>query len=207
MTNVTVIGTGNIGSAVAAVAARGGAAVQLLGRDPEKTSGVAAGVGATAGEVGDALTGDIVVLAVPYAALAELTEQYRDQVDGKVVVDVTNPVDFATFDDLTVPADSSAAAELQKKLRGAHVVKAFNTNFAGTIATGQVGDLPTTVLVAGDDDAAKQSLIDLITAAGVEAASIGSLKRARELEAFAFLQITLAAQGIVGWDGGFALRK
>ena len=102
MTNVTVIGTGNIGSAVAAVAARGGASVQLLGRDSEKTAGVAAGVGAIAGAVGDALTGDIVVLAVPYAALAELTEQYRDQFDGKVVVDVTNPVNFATFDELTV---------------------------------------------------------------------------------------------------------
>ena len=207
MTNVTVIGTGNIGSAVAAVAARGGASVQLLGRDSEKTAGVAAGVGAIAGAVGDALTGDIVVLAVPYAALAELTEQYRDQFDGKVVVDVTNPVNFATFDELTVPADSSAAAELQKQLPGAHVVKAFNTNFAGTIATGQIGDLPTTVLVAGDDDSAKQALIDLITAAGVRAASIGSLKRARELEAFAFLQITLAAQGIVGGDGGFARRN
>ncbi|WZO34254.1 NAD(P)-binding domain-containing protein [Microbacterium sp. LWS13-1.2] len=207
MTNVTVIGTGNIGSAVAAVATKGGAHVQLLGRDGEKAASVAAGLGATSGAVGDVLTGDIVVLAVPYDALAELAELYGHQFDGKVVVDVTNPINFATFDELTVPADSSAAGELQKQLPDARVVKAFNTNFAGTIATGQVGDVPTTVLVAGDDDSATQALVDLITAGGVAAAAIGPLKRARELEAFAFLQITLAAQEIVGWGGGFALRK
>ena len=207
MTNVTVIGVGNIGSAVAALAVKGGAHVQLLGREAEKTEGIAAELGATAAVVGDVLTGDIVVLAVPYTALAELADQYGDQFDGKVVVDVTNPVNFETFDDLTVPADSSAAGELQKRLPRARVVKAFNTNFAGTIATGEAGDVPITVLVAGDDDAAKEAVVDLVTAGGVDAAAIGSLKRARELEAFAFLQITLAAQEIIGWGGGFALRK
>jgi len=207
MTNVTVIGTGSIGSAVASVAAKAGASVQLLGRDTAKASSVAAATGAEAGEVGDPIRGDIVVLAVPYEALEELAEQYASQLDGKVVVDVTNPVDFSTFDELLVPSDSSAAAELQKRLPNARVLKAFNTNFAGTISTGLVGDIPTTVLVAGDDEKATQALVDLVTAGGVKAAVIGSLKRARELEAFAFLQITLAAQEIVGWDGGFALRK
>lgn len=147
------------------------------------------------------------MLAVPYAALTELVQEYGDQFDGKIVVDVTNPVDFTTFDGLTVPADSSAAAELQRHLPRARVVKAFNTNFAGTIAAGQVGDIPTTVLVAGDDESAKHALVELIIAGGLDAAAIGSLKRARELEAFGFLQITLAAQEIVGWGGGFALRK
>ncbi|WP_341946355.1 NADPH-dependent F420 reductase [Microbacterium sp. LWH11-1.2] len=207
MTNVTVIGTGSIGSAVASVAGKAGARVQLLGRDAVKASSVVAESGAEAGKVGDPILGDIVVLAVPYEALEELAEQYADQLDGKVVVDVTNPVDFSTFDELLVPSDSSAAAELQKRLPNARVLKAFNTNFAGTISTGLVGDVPTTVLVAGDDENATRALVDLVTAGGVEAAVIGSLKRARELEAFAFLQITLAAQEIVGWDGGFALRK
>jgi len=207
MSNVTVIGTGNIGSAVASIVAKGGAAVQLLGRDLDKAASVAEQAGATAGQVGDALTGDIVVLAVPYPALAELAEQYSGQFDGKILVDVTNPVDFATFDSLTVPADSSAAAELQALVPAAKVVKAFNTNFAATLATGQLGENSTTVLVAGDDDAAKQAVVEVITAGGVNAVSAGSLKRARELEAVGFLQLTLAAQEIVGWTGGFAVQK
>ena len=207
MSTITVIGTGNIGSTVASIAAKGGADVQLLGRDQDKATTVAQQAGATAGGVGDAITGDIVVLAVPYPALAELEEQYEGQFDGKILVDVTNPVDFATFDALTVPADSSAAAELQALVPAATVVKAFNTNFAATLATGQVGENATIVLVAGDDDSAKQALIEVITAGGVHAVSAGSLKRARELEALGFLQLTLAAQEIVGWTGGFAVQK
>lgn len=207
MSKVTVIGTGNIGSAVASIAAKGGADVQLLGRDQEKTAAVAEQAGASAGRVGDAIEGDIVVLAVPYAALVELATQYSDQLGGKTLVDVTNPLDFATFDSLTVPADSSAAAELQALVPAAKVVKAFNTNFAATLASGQIGANDTTVLVAGDDDSAKQALVDVITAGGVNAVAAGSLKRARELEALGFLQLTLGAQGIIGWTGGFAVQK
>jgi predicted dinucleotide-binding enzyme len=207
MSKVTVIGTGNIGGVVASIAAKGGAEVQILGRDQEKATAAAQLAGGTAGQVGDALTGDIVVLAVPFPALAELAEQYGERLNGKILVDVSNPVDFSTFDSLTVPADSSAAAELQARVPGATVLKAFNTNFAATLGSGQVGDAFTTVLVAGDDDVAKQALIDVITAGGVAAVSAGSLKRARELEALGFLQLTLAAQEVIGWTGGFAVQK
>ena len=207
-TTVTVIGSGSVGSAVAALAAKGGAQVQVLGRDQEKTAALAAEVSGTAGTVGEAITGDIVVLAVPVTAFDELVAAYGAQLEGKVVVDVTNTVDFATFDSLTVPADSSAAAELQAKLPGAKVVKAFNTLFAGALAAGQVGgDVPAVVLVAGDDESAKSALIELVTAGGVKGVDAGSLKRAREMEAVGFLQMTLAAREIIGWTGGFALRR
>lgn len=207
-TTVTVIGSGNVGSAVAALAAKGGAQVQVLGRDQDKAAALAAEVSGTAGAVGEAIAGDIVVLAVPVTAFDELVAAYGAQLEGKVVVDVTNPVDFATFDSLTVPADSSAAAELQAKLPGAKVVKAFNTLFAGVLAAGQVGgDVPAVVLVAGDDESAKSALIELVTAGGVKGVDAGSLKRAREMEAVGFLQMTLAAREIIGWTGGFALRK
>lgn len=206
-TTVTVIGSGSVGSAVAALAAKGGAQVQVLGCDQEKAAALAAEVSGTAGAVGEAITGEIVVLAVPVTAFDELVAAYGAQLEGKVVVDVANPVDFATFDSLTVPADSSAAAELQAKLPGAKVVKAFNTLFAGVLAAGQVGgDVPAVVLVAGDDESAKSALIELVTAGGVKGVDAGSLKRAREMEAVGFLQMTLAAREIIGWTGGFALR-
>ncbi|WP_029144455.1 NADPH-dependent F420 reductase [Microbacterium luticocti] len=206
MSSVTVIGAGNVGSAVAALAAKAGAQVQVLARDLAKAQALAERVGGTAGVVGDDPAGDFVVLAVPYPALAELAATYGARFDGRILVDVTNPVDFATFDGLTVPADSSAAAELQAAVPGATVLKAFNTNFAGTVATGVTGDVPATVLVAGDADAAAR-LVELIQAGGLAAAVVGPLKRARELEAFGFLQMVLAAQNVIGWSGGFALRK
>lgn len=60
--------------------------------------------------------GDIVVMAVPYPALAALAKQYQTKLAGKIVVDITNPLNFETFDELVVPADSSAAQQLQKLL-------------------------------------------------------------------------------------------
>jgi predicted dinucleotide-binding enzyme len=205
MTTVTVIGAGNFGSVVAGIAAKGGTGVQVLARDVEKARAVAGPLGGTAGTVGDEVTGDVVVLAVPYGAVADLVEVYPSAFDGKVLVDVTNPVDFSTFDDLVVPADSSAAKQLQDAVPGAKVVKAFNTNFGGTLASGEIGSVPTTVLVAGDDADAKQTLVELVTAAGLQGLDAGSLKRARELEAIGLLQMTLAGAEKISWGGGLAV--
>jgi predicted dinucleotide-binding enzyme len=120
-------------------------------------------------------------------------------------VDITNPLNFETFDSLTVPADASAAAEIAAALPGSRVVKAFNTNFAGTLVAGDVGGQPTTVLLAGDDADAKAALADVVTAAGLRAVDAGGLKRARELESLGFLQIGLAAGEKISWTGGFAV--
>lgn len=208
MTSVSVIGIGNMGSAIAGIAAKAGADLQVVARDAEKAAALAAGTNATAATFGDALTGDIVVLALPFGAIDDVVATYGAQLAGKVVVDITNPVDFSTFDGLVVPAESSAAAVIAEKIPGAKVVKAFNTNFAATLATGTVADAaPTTVLVAGDDEAAKTAVIEFVRAGGLNAEDAGSLKRARELEAIAFLQISLAARETVPWTGGFAVAK
>lgn len=205
MTTVTIIGTGNMGSAIAEIVAKGGADVQIVARSAEKAAELAARVDGTSAAYGEALAGDIVVPAVPYPALAEIVTTYGPQLAGKVVVDLSNPVDFATFDGLVVPADSSAAQELQASLPSARVVKAFNTNFAATLASGQVGDAETTVVIAGDDEPAKALVRSVIEAGGLTVADAGSLRRARELEAVGFLQMVLAVREQVNWTGGFAV--
>ncbi len=124
MTTITIFGNGTMGQAIAGVLARGGADIQHIGSAETSTQ----------------IAGDIVVLAVPYPALAVIADTYGDQLAGKTVVDITNPLDFATFDALVVPVGSSAAAELQARLPDARVLKAFNTNFAATLASGTVGD-------------------------------------------------------------------
>ena len=147
------------------------------------------------------------MLAVPYPALAAIIAEYGDQLAGKVVVDITNPLNFETFDSLVVPSNSSAAAELAESLPSSSVLKAFNTTFAATLATKQVGPNPTTVLIAGDDSAAKDALTAALTAGGVAAIDAGGLNRARELEALGFLQLTLAVGEKVGWTGGFGVAR
>ena len=82
-----------------------------------------------------------------------------------------------------VPADSSAAQELAALLPSSAVLKAFNTNFAATLATGSIAGVVPTVLIAGDDEGAKGALAAVVTAGGLNAVDAGALKRARELEA------------------------
>jgi predicted dinucleotide-binding enzyme len=119
---------------------------------------------------------------------------------------VTNPVDFATFDSLVVPAGSSATAELAERLPDARVLKAFNTTFAATLASGTVGALPTTVLIAGDDADAKATLAAVVEGGGLRAVDAGPLRRAHELEALGFLPMTLAAAEQTSWTTGFTLH-
>lgn len=210
MTSITIIGAGNMGTAIAGIAAKGGAPVQLLARDAEKTASAAnaAGASVTAGTIGDDITGDIVVLALPYPAVSEVLDLYAGQLDGKTIVDITNPLDFSTFDSLVVPADASAAQEIAAAVPGAAVLKAFNTTFAGTLATGEVGgQQPTVVLIAGDDSDAKAALASVVEAGGIATMDAGALKRAREMEALGFLQLTSAASEKVSWMGGFAVVK
>ncbi|WP_369134558.1 NADPH-dependent F420 reductase [Modestobacter sp. I12A-02662] len=189
MAHVSIIGTGNMGPAIAGVVTKGGNTVELLGR----------------GDADTPVTGEVVVLAVPHPAVADVIAQRGDQLAGKVVVDLTNPLDFETFDSLVVPADGSAAAEIAAALPRSRVVKAFNTTFAATLVSGTVGGQPTTVLIAGDDADAKSLLAGIVTAGGLRAIDAGSLRRARELEALGFLQITLAAGEEIAWTGGFAV--
>ena len=194
-----------MGAAIAGVVVNGGNTVQVLTKDPQKAS--AAIPAATHGVVGEPITGDIVVLALPYAAVSDVLSRYAGKLDGKVVVDITNPVDFATFDSLVVPVGSSAAAVLAEALPGSSVLKAFNTTFAATLASGTVGAESTTVLIAGDDADAKAALARVIEAGGLRAVDAGSLKRAHELESLGFLQLSLAAGNKTSWTSGFALAK
>jgi len=189
MSSISILGTGNMGPAIASVVSKGGNTVELFGQS----------------DIDKPVTGEVVVLAVPYGAVADIIARRGDQLAGKVVVDITNPVDFETFDSLVVPAGSSATAEIAAALPQSRVVKAFNTTFAATLTSGKVGDETTTVLIAGDDADAKSLLAGIVTAGGLRATDAGSLRRARELEALGYLQITLAAAEKIAWTAGFAV--
>lgn len=192
MAHVSIIGTGNMANAIGGVLADGGSDVAYITQEQTGTA---------------PLTGEIVILAVPYPAVDSILAAYGDQFDGKIVVDITNPLNFETFDSLTVPAGSSAAAQIQAQLPNATVLKAFNTTFAATLGAKKVGELATTVLIAGDDTAAKQTLAAAVEAGGVSAIDAGALSRAHELEALGFLQLTLAVGEKISWTGGFAVVR
>ena len=146
--DITVIGTGNMARGIATRALAGGHGVTLLGTEQAKAAALGAELPGEvrAGEVGDPLSDDVVVLAVWYQAVPDVLARYGDQLAGKVVVDITDPVDPEPYAPLTVEA-GSVTQEIANTVPGAKVVKAFNTTFAGTLVEGSVAGTPLDVFV------------------------------------------------------------
>ena len=203
---ISIIGTGNMARAIGARALAGGHDVTVVGKDEEHTRAAVAtlealnGGGSVTGAVGgDALEGEIVVLAVYYPDARDAVERNSGALAGKTVVDITNPLN-ESFDALVVPADSSATEELARLAPEASFVKAFNTTFAKTLHPGEVAGQPLDVFLAGDDEDAKAAVGRLAGDGGLNPVDVGPMHRARELEALGLLHITL--QGRLG--AGFA---
>jgi 8-hydroxy-5-deazaflavin:NADPH oxidoreductase len=191
---VTIIGTGNMARGIGSRVLAGGHDLTAGGKDSSHAEAVAADLG-EAGNVstavaGDPVEGEVVILAVYYPDAREAAEQYADQLAGKVVVDITNPVN-ETFDGLVVPPDGSATYELAALAGGARFVKAFNTTFAGPLTAGEVAGHKLDVLIAGDDEDAKSKVAALARDGGLNPIDAGPLKRARELEAAGLLHMGL----------------
>jgi predicted dinucleotide-binding enzyme len=202
---VAIIGAGNVGKALAGSITRAGHDVTIAAKHPEHAEAAASEFGATpadtpAAAVADA---DVVILAVPFVGAArEVSDEIRDGVAGKTVVDVTNPIrpDFSGL----ATEGSSAAEEFQKLLPEAKVVKAFNTLFATNQAQ------PSREIdgyVAADDADAKREVISLVESMGFTPLDVGPLRAARFLEGMAFLNIGLNAANGWTWTSAWKLER
>jgi predicted dinucleotide-binding enzyme len=205
--NVTIIGTGNMARAIGKRLLAGGHELTVLGKETADAEQVVSDIGgdgsASAGRSGDEIADDVVVLALYFPDAKAAVERYGDGLSGKVVVDITNPIN-ETYDGFVTPPDGSAAQELAKSAGGARVVKAFNTTFANTLSEGRVGGQPLDVLIAGDDEEAKAAVSKLAEDGGLRPIDVGPLKRARELEAAQLLHFSV--QDALGTGFGSALK-
>ena len=190
---ITIIGAGNMGAAFVKQLTRAGHQVSVTARDSAKAAQVAAAnPGAVAVATAGAATGaDAVVLATGYADAVGALKSVGD-LQGKVVIDITNPL-TADYMGLTLGHSTSAAEEIAKAVPGAEVVKAFNTVFAQVLAEGADfgAGQKVTVFYAGDSERAKQTAKVLAESMGFKTVDAGGLKNARYLEPLAGLNIYL----------------
>jgi predicted dinucleotide-binding enzyme len=185
--NISILGDGNVGSALARGLEKAGHRVATTGHDPEREKQLAE-------------SGEVIIMAVPYSAIDEVASTIGDRADGKTVIDVTNVV---TPDmKLAVGFTTSGAEELQKKLPGARVVKAFNTEFSNTMDSGQAKGEQLSAFVAGDDPDAKATVLELAEDIGFDPVDAGPLENARLLEPLAMLNIQLGMKLGLGRDSG-----
>jgi predicted dinucleotide-binding enzyme len=123
-----------------------------------------------------------------------IIKEYGAKLSGKIVVSISTPLN-ATYDGLATPPDTSAAEEVAKAApAGAKIVKAFNTNFAGTLSAGQVAGQPLDVFVAGDDASAKSENAKMVEAGGLRPLDVGPHLRSRQLEGLHLINVGLQSK-------------
>ena len=200
-----IIGSGNVGTSVARGVTGAGHDVVVADLSEEGLAAVARSVPVqTTTSNLEAVTGaDVVVLAVPFGVVQDVAADLRDELDGKIVIDVTNPL----AENLTgLATDGSSAAELvQQAAPRARVVKAFNTVLAANQADPSVDGTQLDGFVASDDDEAKQTVLGLLEQIGFRPIDVGPLSAARYLEGMAFLNISLNATNGWSWGTGWKL--
>jgi predicted dinucleotide-binding enzyme len=203
--SISIIGAGNVGMALANAFIRRGESVVFGVPEPSKYAGEVARLGALASATttSDAIAAsDIVILAVPYAAVATVARCVADW-DGRILVDATNPL-APGLAGLSIGTTTSGAEELARLARGARVVKAFNTTGAENMADSRYPGGAPFMPVCGDDAAARARVVALATLIGFDAVDCGELATARYLEPFAMTWIHMAIKLGMGRRFAFA---
>lgn len=198
MSFISIIGSGGMAAAIGGLAVKAEHTVEVTSRDAAKARALAEqiGAGATTATFGTAPAGDIVIMAVPYAAVLDVVKQYGDALAGKLLVDITNPVasDWTSF---VTPSDSFGAQEIANAAPAdAMVVKAFNTLFFHVLAAGPVEGRPLDVFIAGDDTQAKACVAAFIESLGLRPMDTGQLSMALPLEHACLLSLGLLAHSV-----------
>lgn len=204
--NIAIIGTGNVGSNLAGALVAAGHRVYVAARTRGHAEAVAEATGAeaVANPAGAAALADVIVLAVPYPAVEDVVRAIAPVVNGKAIVDVTNPSTPDWSGPLFAGA-GSAAEQIAAWLPEAHVVKAFNTVFSSNLGRPSPDGIQLDGFVAADDADAKARVLDLVESIGLNPIDAGPLGQARLLESLAWLNIALNNQPGWSWQTGWKL--
>jgi predicted dinucleotide-binding enzyme len=197
MTTISIIGSGNMANAIGTRAAQHGHTIELMSRDPAKAQALAdrIGHGATVGPFGARPAGDIVFVAVLYQSAVDVVTHYGDALDGKILIDITNPFNADASGVVTTPGNSVSQQIAAVAPKSAHVVKAFNTIFGGVLAE----DKPLDAFFAGDDAETKTRVSAFLESLGMRALDAGPLEMAHALEWAGILLVGVANNG-AGFD-------
>lgn len=174
---IAIVGAGHVGGALHQAFTKAGRDAAIAPRDADAMRRAVAASG-------------LVVLAIPFDARKDVVTKLGPALDGKIVIDVTNPLRFPgpVFDRA---GPESGAEELQRWAPRARVVKAFNTVFYPFMTDPRVGGETMSMFAAGDDEAARREALELARAIGFDAVDAGALANARQLEHLLFLEMVL----------------
>jgi hypothetical protein len=197
MTTVSIIGSGNMASALGTRAAKHGHTVELMSRSTAKAQALAGqiGNGATVDAYRARPAGDIVIVAVLYQNAVDVVESYGDALAGKTLLDITNPFNADGTGLVTSAGDSMSERTAAVAPPGAQVVKAVNTIFGHVLGR----DTPLDAFLAGDSAEAKARVAAFLESLGMRPLDAGGLEMAHALEWAGLLLVGVARNG-AGFD-------
>jgi predicted dinucleotide-binding enzyme len=197
MTTISIIGSGNMATAIGTRAANHGHTIEIMSRNTAKAQALVdqIGNGATVGTFGARPAGDIVIVAVLYAGAVEVVAHYGDALSGKILVDITNPFNEDANGVVTTAGDSMSQRIAAVAPEDTHVVKAFNTIFQGVLAE----DKPVDIFFAGDSAVAKALVVAFLESLDMRPLDAGGLEMAYVLEWAGILLVGVARNG-AGFD-------
>jgi predicted dinucleotide-binding enzyme len=206
--NITIIGSGNMAKGISTRLVGGGHKVTIHAKDDTKGNELVAQLksvnnSADVSVASGIETDEIVILATPYTEVKNIAKEYNG-FEGKIVVDITNPVDFTTFQLIPEPGQSGAQ-EIAKIFPGATIVKAFNTTLAGTLEAGTVDGKELDVFIAGDDQDAKNTVSEVVKSSDMRPIDVGPLANSRHLEGFGLIQMAVQDQIGTNWMSALKL--
>lgn len=190
-TKVAVIGLGNIGKAVATNLVKGNHSVILASRDNEKTKALAGQLGdlATTKEIANAiLEADVIIPAIYFNALKEFFQTYSKELEGKIIVDVSNPIaPDGNGGFKKIIGESESAGKILSDLipKNAKLIKAFGTLGAGSLLKAAFNEPDKKVLFyASDSTNSNQQIEELITSSGFVPFNVGGIDQSIKIEVF-----------------------
>jgi predicted dinucleotide-binding enzyme len=197
MTTISIIGSGNMATAIGTRAAKHGHTVEFMSRNTAKAQALAdqIGNGATVGTFGARPAGDIVIVAVLYAGAVDVVAHYGDALAGKILVDITNPFNADVTGLVSTPGNSMSQQIAAAAPEGTHVVKAFNLIFRAVLAQ----DKPLDVFFAGDSAEAKARVAAFLESLDLRGRDVGGLEETYVLESAGLLLVGVARNG-AGFD-------
>jgi 8-hydroxy-5-deazaflavin:NADPH oxidoreductase len=204
--DVAIIGTGNVGGALARALSSAGHFVTVTSTTPEEAEARAGEVGGKAvpSNAEAASAGDVVILAVPYRSVDQILDEIAGVIDGKIVLDVTNRSDENAG---LVVDGTSNAEQIQARVPNVKVVKAFNTVLASHQNDPTIDGVALDGFVAATDEQAKQAVLDLVGSIGLRPIDAGPLEVARILEAMGALNVSLNMRNNWAWNNGWKLLE
>ncbi len=211
---IAIVGaSGNMGAAIAKALAKGNDRLLLISKEIEKVEALKvsitneyplADIDGMACAMHASWEADIIILAVPYEAQADVAAKIREVACQKIVISVANPLN-TTYDALVTNPNTSAAEELQALLPHSKVVKAFNTSYAANFAQTVIDGKQADAFIAGDNEAALETAAELVKTTGFNPIIAGKLSVSRTLEAMQLLLIQLTMKYNYNWLAGWKI--